>query len=574
MLLTDYSSVGFDFSFLHKPVLYYQFDQQRFLGPHGLAPRPGRRAARPDPVHADEVLDRAGDARRRRFAMPDRYLRRADRFLTHRDTGSSERIFDGGPRPRAAPLAWPRGSPAPSCTRPAYRHLRRGRLYFPAMRAMVRLLQRLPADENRVVFESGVGPAVRGQPRYVYEELVRRGSQMTKVWAYTGKIHSARPAHPAWSSAFAGVLLAPGPGEVLGQQPEPPQLPEAPPGRRVPADLARHAAEAHAARPGDHPRPRRRVRGAGHRGGPAVERAASPAARTPPTAMRSAFHYDRRGASSTGYPRNDVFFGPDADDVAAPGAAPSSASARTPPWCSTRRPSATTSRPATTGSPSRCRSTSSASRASSGRTSCCCCACTCWSATACRCRPSWPTGCIDVSIYPEIQELYLASDVLVTDYSSVFFDYALLRRPIAFYAFDLEAYRDKLRGFYLPYYEATLPGPITQTQDELFDVLGGRRGRRRARPAGPGLRPHLRPERRRPRVGPGRRPAALRARTTRDALAPVPGQPSAPRSSPSVASRSSCSWIHTVWHESTCTPSTQASRPASAAASAAANRSS
>ena len=77
---------------------------------------------------------------------------------------------------------------------------------------------------------------------------------------------------------------------------------------------------------------------------------------------------------------------------------------------------------------------------------------------------------IDVSSHPDIQELYLASDVLITDYSSVFFDYSLLRRPIIFYAYDLENYRDNLRGFYLDY-ESALPGPIVEEEHELWDVL-------------------------------------------------------------------------------------------------------
>jgi CDP-glycerol glycerophosphotransferase len=76
----------------------------------------------------------------------------------------------------------------------------------------------------------------------------------------------------------------------------------------------------------------------------------------------------------------------------------------------------------------------------------------------------------DVSSYPDIQELYLASDMLITDYSSVFFDYAVLRRPILFYAPDLELYRDTLRGFYLDY-DKDLPGPIVTTEAELFDAV-------------------------------------------------------------------------------------------------------
>jgi CDP-glycerol glycerophosphotransferase len=76
----------------------------------------------------------------------------------------------------------------------------------------------------------------------------------------------------------------------------------------------------------------------------------------------------------------------------------------------------------------------------------------------------------DVSSYPEMQELFLASDVLITDYSSVFFDYAALRRPMVFYAYDIASYRDDLRGFYLDY-ESVIPGPMVTTEDALVDTL-------------------------------------------------------------------------------------------------------
>jgi CDP-glycerol glycerophosphotransferase len=75
-----------------------------------------------------------------------------------------------------------------------------------------------------------------------------------------------------------------------------------------------------------------------------------------------------------------------------------------------------------------------------------------------------------VSSYPEVQHLFLASDVLITDYSSVFFDYAALRRPILFYAYDLEHYRDVLRGFYLDF-DRDLPGAIVTTEDDLLHAL-------------------------------------------------------------------------------------------------------
>ena len=72
---------------------------------------------------------------------------------------------------------------------------------------------------------------------------------------------------------------------------------------------------------------------------------------------------------------------------------------------------------------------------------------------------------IDVSKYDEINDLYLVSDILMTDYSSVFFDYANLKKPILFYMYDLDEYQNNLRNFYLDL--DVLPGPISKTQEEL-----------------------------------------------------------------------------------------------------------
>lgn len=78
---------------------------------------------------------------------------------------------------------------------------------------------------------------------------------------------------------------------------------------------------------------------------------------------------------------------------------------------------------------------------------------------------------IDASDYYDIANLYLISDVLITDYSSVFFDYASLNRPIIFFMYDLDDYRDRLRGFYMDI-EADAPGKIVKTEDELFAEIG------------------------------------------------------------------------------------------------------
>lgn len=71
----------------------------------------------------------------------------------------------------------------------------------------------------------------------------------------------------------------------------------------------------------------------------------------------------------------------------------------------------------------------------------------------------------DVSEIDDINELYVVSDMLITDYSSVFFDYAILEKPIIFYMYDLEEYRDEIRGFYLELEE--LPGVIAIAEEQL-----------------------------------------------------------------------------------------------------------
>ena len=77
---------------------------------------------------------------------------------------------------------------------------------------------------------------------------------------------------------------------------------------------------------------------------------------------------------------------------------------------------------------------------------------------------------IDMSKYEDIRDLYLISDILLTDYSSVFFDYAILERPILFYTYDIELYRDQIRGFYFDF-ENKAPGPLLKTTDEVVNEI-------------------------------------------------------------------------------------------------------
>lgn len=74
------------------------------------------------------------------------------------------------------------------------------------------------------------------------------------------------------------------------------------------------------------------------------------------------------------------------------------------------------------------------------------------------------------SIKEDISDLYLVSDMMITDYSSVFFDYANLNRPMLFFAYDYENYRDNLRGFYFDI-EKESPGPFIIREEDFYFYL-------------------------------------------------------------------------------------------------------
>jgi CDP-glycerol glycerophosphotransferase len=79
-------------------------------------------------------------------------------------------------------------------------------------------------------------------------------------------------------------------------------------------------------------------------------------------------------------------------------------------------------------------------------------------------------GLLDVTRYPDIADLYLISDILVTDYSSAMFDFAVTGRPMLFFTYDLERYRDQLRGFYFDF-EADAPGPLLRGASDVIDAV-------------------------------------------------------------------------------------------------------
>ena len=77
---------------------------------------------------------------------------------------------------------------------------------------------------------------------------------------------------------------------------------------------------------------------------------------------------------------------------------------------------------------------------------------------------------INLSSYDDISEIYLISDICITDYSSVLFDYANLKRPILFYTYDFDKYKNQLRGFYIDM-NTEVPGPLLYTSEQVVQAI-------------------------------------------------------------------------------------------------------
>jgi CDP-glycerol glycerophosphotransferase len=97
-----------------------------------------------------------------------------------------------------------------------------------------------------------------------------------------------------------------------------------------------------------------------------------------------------------------------------------------------------------------------------------------------RSRPRPGDGVVDVSYYRDVRELHLAADILVTDYSSLMFDFALTGKPMVFYAYDLERYSSTVRGFYFDLFPEA-PGPVVTDPEALAVALLEQEGDRHPR---------------------------------------------------------------------------------------------
>ncbi|MBM6621191.1 CDP-glycerol glycerophosphotransferase family protein [Micrococcaceae bacterium RIT802] len=467
-MVTDYSSVGFDFSFLGRPVFYLQFDRIRFLGRNGSHLDLDRELPGEISSTVPRLFEQLRSSLSRGLTMTDESRRRAQKFLDHRDRDNCARVFEAvqSAHTRQGPLSAVASS---ELVDRVENRLRRNRYYFPAMKAMQRIVQRFPMQRGLMVFESGLGKQYADSPRYLYEELLRRGDTRPKVWIYSGRqefpdqgtriVKRLSPSY-FWYLARANYWIT---NQNLPfymtrrRNATYLQTWHGTPLKHMLHDLD----EIHGRDEGYLTRVDRAISQWTHLLSP------SPYATE---VMRSAFAYDGEVVEE-GYPRNDVFFGTDLQERTSTirGRLGIHPTAKVVLYAPTFRDNASTGRGKFTFElPFDLEDFDR----EFGHDTVLLLRMHVLIANAIDIPEELSGRIIDASRYPEIQELYLASDALVTDYSSVFFDFATLGRPIVFYAYDLDLYRDTLRGFYLDYLEE-VPGPVVETQEGLFDALRG-----------------------------------------------------------------------------------------------------
>jgi CDP-glycerol glycerophosphotransferase (TagB/SpsB family) len=80
------------------------------------------------------------------------------------------------------------------------------------------------------------------------------------------------------------------------------------------------------------------------------------------------------------------------------------------------------------------------------------------------------TNIIDATSHPLLNDLLLVADIVITDYSSIMFDYTVTGKPIQFFVPDYDDYRDRRRGLYFDL-AASAPGPVLFNREDLVESL-------------------------------------------------------------------------------------------------------
>ncbi|TMU84080.1 CDP-glycerol glycerophosphotransferase [Bacillus sp. BHET2] len=467
LMITDYSSVGFDFSFLNKPIIYYQFDRNRFIGK-----RPSHLDLDKDlpgtivndfPLLLDK-LELYGD---RDFEILPENEKKADKFIKYKDTNSSARIYEVIDKVEIKkPLA--EKIMEKPLINALFNKFRKSKQYRPIMERFYAIVKRvIPIDKNMILFESGIGKQYADSPRYIYEEIVNRKLPYKKIWVYnksipikdehTKQIKRLSPQYfyylaksgfwvnnqnfPTYIDKRKGITYL--------------QTWHGTPLKKMLFDIDNiHG------RSDDY---LERVHAATKQWNYLVS--PSPYATK---ALKSAFKYTG-SVLEVGYPRNDLFYQSHQHDlrdkVKKHLVIPEDKKVIL--YAPTFRDNATNGKNKFVFD---LKMDLQQMKERLGEEYIVLLRMHVVISNKLTIPEELNSFVYNVSNYPEIQELSLISDILITDYSSVMFDFANTNRPILFFTYDLEEYKNNIRGFYMDF-EEEAPGPFVYDTEEIIQSI-------------------------------------------------------------------------------------------------------
>lgn len=470
LMITDYSSVAFDFSFLNKPVIYYQFDRNEFLGKEGShidieQELPGII------VNSQDTLERELDnLQKKQFVIDASLKKRINRFIAYKDQHNCERIFD-------AITSFKKTSKVKSkmkydiLSQHLLNRFRKNKKYFKTMEVFnAGLINSLPVKKDLIVFESNVGKLVSDNPKFIYDELKKQNKKYQIIWAANtlypfndSNVKTVKRLSPEYfyylSRAKYWVNNQNFPHYIRKHK----DTIYIQTWHGTPLKKMLNDVDTFQGRDKDY---KNRVNHAIKNWDYLIS--PSPYASK---CFKSAFDYHKE-ILEVGYPRNDVFYDIENIDLTEKKK------------LIKQKLGIESNKKIILYAPTfRDDEINKAKKhiinlkldlhklkESIGDDYILILRPHIIISNALNLSESLKEFVIDGAKYPEISDLYLITDICITDYSSVMFDFANTKKPLLFFTYDLEFYKNKLRGFYFDF-EKEAPGPLIKTNDDLIESI-------------------------------------------------------------------------------------------------------
>lgn len=469
VMITDYSSVGLDFSFLDKAVIYYQFDQVRFLGKKGSHLNLERDLPGDVAYSEDQVIESLRTAEKRDFKISPNNKIKSGRFLFKKDQNNSERVFIGIQKSKKESTF--EKIKYGFIFNKAFVRFRKSKYYFPIMRRIYGFMRVFfTARPRQIVFESGIGKQYSDSPKQIYQQMLTDPTfkDYNFIWIYNGydiekdkrlKIvkrfsweyfyYLATSKYWVNNQNFPHYIHKPRHTTFL-------QTWHGTPLKKMMNDVDDFADKDDGYVP------------MMNKVNSQWDYLVSPS-RYATEKFQSAFH-PKAEILEVGYPRNDVFF--------------MSNTKKNEVLRQLRNMWGINNKKVILYAPT----FRDNEKTSTGKQD--------FKLnlnieemfnalhedyvvlfrqhaivkTKLYIPDYFKNFFIDVSTFSDVQQLYLLADICVTDYSSVMFDYAITKKPLLFYVYDYEDYKDNLRGFYIDF-EAEAPGPLLYNTKQLIEAV-------------------------------------------------------------------------------------------------------